>query len=83
MQATSTTSTRTAASTVARSCSTRKDDDYAPAKTKTNVDEALGANKYAALDTMLGTPNNLAIWDDTNDECMPQLLNGTGAAAVG
>ena len=32
---------------------------------------------------MLGTPNNLAIWDKTNDECMPQLLNGTGAAQWG
>ena len=32
---------------------------------------------------MLGTPNNLGIWDGTNDECMPQLLNGTGAAQWG
>ena len=32
---------------------------------------------------MLGTPNNLGIWDDTNRECMPQLLNGTGAAQWG
>ena len=60
-----------------------KDDQYAPAATKTNSDEALAANKYAAFDSMLGTPNNLGIWDDTNRECMPQLLNATGAAAVG
>ena len=32
---------------------------------------------------MLGTPNNLAVWDTTNDECMPQLFNGTGAAQWG
>ncbi len=60
-----------------------KDDGYQPAQTKTNVDEALGSNKYAALYGVLGTPNNLAIWDETNDECMPQLLNGSGAAQWG
>ena len=60
-----------------------KDDGYAPDKTKTNVDEALGSNKYASLAVVLGTANNLAIWDKTNDECMPQLLNATGAAQWG
>jgi branched-chain amino acid transport system substrate-binding protein len=60
-----------------------KDDGYKPDQTKTNVDEAMGSNKYAALFVTLGTPNNLAIWDATNDECMPQLLNGTGAAQWG
>ena len=54
-----------------------------PDKTKTNVDEALGSDKYAALYGVLGTPNNLAIWDTTNDECMPQLFNATGAAQWG
>ena len=43
-----------------------KDDGYQPDQTKTNVDEALGANKYAALFGVLGTPNNLAVWDETN-----------------
>src|SRR3954447_22664335 len=62
---------------------TGKDDQYQPAATKTNSDEALAANQYAAFNTMLGTPNNLGIWDDTNRECMPQLLNGTGAAQWG
>ncbi len=56
---------------------------YKPDQTKTNVDEALGSNKYAGFTTILGTPNNLAVWDETNDECMPQLLNGTGAAQWG
>ena len=60
-----------------------KDDGYAPDKTKTNVDEALGSGDYAALTTVLGTPNNLAVWDSTNDECMPQLFNATGAAQWG
>ena len=62
---------------------TSQDDGYAPDKTKTNVDEALGSGKYAALYGVLGTPNNLAIWDTTNDECMPQLFNATGAAQWG
>jgi branched-chain amino acid transport system substrate-binding protein len=56
-----------------------KDDGYQPDKTKSNVDEALGSNSYAALYAVLGTANNLAIWDEVNDECMPQLFNGTGA----
>jgi branched-chain amino acid transport system substrate-binding protein len=60
-----------------------KDDGYVPDKTKTNVDEAIGENKYAGLETVIGTPNNLAIWDETNEECMPQLLNGTGAPQWG
>jgi len=60
-----------------------KDDGYDAARTKANVDEALAAKSYAALFLTLGTPNNLAIWDGTNKECMPQLLNGTGAAQWG
>jgi branched-chain amino acid transport system substrate-binding protein len=56
-----------------------KDDGYLPDKTKTNVDEALGSGEYAALMAVLGTANNLAVWDDVNDECMPQLYNATGA----
>jgi branched-chain amino acid transport system substrate-binding protein len=60
-----------------------KDDGYQPDKTKSNVDEALGSNKYAALLAVLGTANNLAVWDETNDECMPQLFNATGAPQWG
>lgn len=60
-----------------------KDDLYEAAKTKANVAEAIASGKYAALVTTIGTPNNLAIWDDTHKECMPQLLNGTGAAQWG
>jgi branched-chain amino acid transport system substrate-binding protein len=60
-----------------------KDDGYQPAQTKTNVDEALGSNKYAAFDAMLGTPNGLATWDEYNDECMPGLYTASGAAQWG
>ena len=60
-----------------------KDDGYEAARTKANVTEAIASQKYAGLFLTLGTPNNLAVWDDTNKECMPQLLNGTGAAQWG
>ena len=60
-----------------------KDDVYQADKTKANVDEAIASKSYASLYLTLGTPNNLAIWDTTNKECMPQLLNGTGAAQWG
>ncbi len=60
-----------------------KDDVYQADKTKANVDEAIAAKKHAALFVTLGTPNNLAVWDTTNKECFPQLLNGTGAAQWG
>ena len=60
-----------------------KDDVYQADKTKANVDEAIAAKAYAGLFVTLGTPNNLAVWDTTNKECMPQLLNGTGAAQWG
>ena len=63
--ATSTTSTRTVASTVARSSSTSRTTGTTRPRRKTNVDEALRPDKYAAFMTVLGTPNNLAIWDDT------------------
>ena len=60
-----------------------KDDGYEAARTKANVTEAISSGKYAGIVTVVGTPNNLAIWDDTTKECMPQLLNGTGAAQWG
>jgi len=60
-----------------------KDDTYKPDLTKTNVDEAIQANKYAAMPMVLGTPNNLAVWDEMNQECMPELLAATGAPQWG
>ena len=60
-----------------------KDDGYQPDKTKSNVDEALGSAQYAALVGVLGTANNLAVWDEVNDECMPQLFNATGRPELG
>ena len=51
---TSSTSTTTAASTVASIVLDTKDDGYKPDQTKTNVDEALGSKKYASLFVTLG-----------------------------
>ncbi len=62
---------------------TSADDTYDPAKTKTNVDEALQANKYANMVAIIGTPQNLGVWDDLNQECMPQLLTASGAPQWG
>jgi branched-chain amino acid transport system substrate-binding protein len=59
------------------------DDQGQVAATKTNSDQALAAQKYAAYFGLLGTPHNLGIWDDTNRECMPHLLTATGAPQWG
>jgi ABC-type branched-subunit amino acid transport system substrate-binding protein len=55
-----------------------KDDVYQADKTKANVDEAIAARKHAALFVTLGTPNNLAVWDTTNKECMPHRCGAVG-----
>ncbi|MFT3851181.1 MAG: hypothetical protein QM733_00325 [Ilumatobacteraceae bacterium] len=60
-----------------------KDDGHQPDTTKTNVDEAIGSGDDAELYGTLGTASNQAIWDTTDDECMPQLRNGSAAARWG
>ncbi len=60
-----------------------KDDAYEPARTKTNVDEMLQSGDYAAFLAIIGTPNNLGVWDETNKECMPQLFNASGGVQWG
>ena len=60
-----------------------KDDAYEPARTQGNIDEMIQSGDYAALPEILGTANNLAVWDVLNDECMPQLVIGSGAAQWG
>ena len=60
-----------------------KDDAYEPAKTTSNVNEMLQSRQYAAFPEILGTANNLAVWDVLNDECMPQLVIGSGGAQWG
>ncbi len=60
-----------------------KDDAYEPGRTKTNVDEMLQSGRYAATTAMLGTPNNLGVWDELNQECMPHLFVAGGAVQWG
>ena len=54
------------------------DDAYDPARTLTNVEEALATENVFAYTDIIGTPNNLAVRDLLDDECVPQLLNQTG-----
>ena len=53
------------------------DDALNPTNTRKNADEAIQSNKYAASFAVLGTSNNLAIWDVMNKACMPQLMTAS------
>ena len=54
-----------------------KDDALNPTITRKNADEAIQSNNYAASFAVLGTSNNLAIWDTMNKACMPQLMTAS------
>jgi branched-chain amino acid transport system substrate-binding protein len=54
------------------------DDGYEPARTSQNVDELLNQGIFATSG-ILGTPQNLAVRDTLNDECVPHLFPSTGA----
>ncbi len=56
-----------------------RDDGYEAARTVENVEELITSEGVAAFMGVLGTPNNLAVIDELNEECIPQLLNATGA----
>lgn len=60
-----------------------RDDAYDPARTLANVEEMLETGEIFAFDHIIGSPQNLAIQDLLNDECVPQMLNGTGHPAWG
>ncbi|MEO5898642.1 MAG: ABC transporter substrate-binding protein, partial [Ilumatobacteraceae bacterium] len=59
------------------------DNQYKPDLTKTIADQALADGKYFGSMSINGTPHNLAIWDSLNEECLPMLLTGSGAAEWG
>jgi branched-chain amino acid transport system substrate-binding protein len=59
------------------------DNQYDPNLTKTISDKVIADGSYFAGVGINGTPQNLAIWDSLNDECMPTLLTGSGAAQWG
>lgn len=60
-----------------------RDDAYDPARTLTNTEDMLQTDKPFAFTYMIGTPNNLAIRDLLDEECVPQLFNSTGFPAWG
>jgi len=60
-----------------------KDDAYEPARTVTNVQELMQQDKVFAFSSILGTPPNLAVYDEIGEACVPQLFNATGHPAWG
>jgi branched-chain amino acid transport system substrate-binding protein len=59
------------------------DDAYDPARTLSNVEDALETVDPFAMVYMIGTPSNFAIRDLLDEECVPQLFNSTGHPAWG
>ncbi len=62
---------------------TSYDDAYDPARTVSNVQDALDTNMPFAFTYIVGTPNNLAVRDTIDQACVPQLFNSTGFPAWG
>jgi branched-chain amino acid transport system substrate-binding protein len=59
-----------------------RDDAYDPSKTTTNVNELVNDEKVFAMVSLLGTANVLAVQQDLQDNCIPNLLVQTGAPIV-
>ncbi len=55
-----------------------RDDNYESRRTVANVDEMIDVENLLGFAGILGSPNNLAVRDTLNDNCIPQLLNLTG-----
>jgi branched-chain amino acid transport system substrate-binding protein len=62
---------------------TTLDDGYEPARALQNVKRLVEQDKVFALFNTLGTANNLATWDYTNQQKVPQVFVATGASAWG
>ena len=59
-----------------------EDDQYAPEQTPGAVSKLLDAGTQV-FSAIVGSPNNLAVRDTLNEECIPQLANMTGLPAWG
>lgn len=59
------------------------DDGYEPGRTATNVQRLVQEEGVFALFNVIGTANNLAIWDSLEEECVPNLFAGTGSPLWG
>ena len=62
---------------------TTVDDSYEPPKAVQASRKLVEQDKVFALFNTLGTPSNLAIWDYTNQEKVPQVYVATGASEFG
>lgn len=60
-----------------------RDDAYDAARTSANVEEIAQTDNPLAFVDVIGSPNNGAIRDFTDAECIPQLFNSTGLPAWG
>jgi branched-chain amino acid transport system substrate-binding protein len=59
------------------------DDAYEPGRTAQNAQRLVQEEGVFALFNVIGTSNNTAIWDDLEDECVPNLFAGTGSPLWG
>jgi branched-chain amino acid transport system substrate-binding protein len=59
------------------------DDGYDPARAVSNARRLVTQEKVFALFNTLGTANNLAIWDYTKQQKVPQLFVATGGSEFG
>lgn len=62
---------------------TSLDDGYAPPRAVENAKRFMEQDKVFGLFNTLGTANNVAIWDETNRQEVPQVFVATGASAFG
>jgi ABC-type branched-subunit amino acid transport system substrate-binding protein len=58
------------------------DDQYDPALTPGVINSALDGGAQV-ISEIIGTPNNLAVRDTLNEECVPQLMAASGDPAFG
>lgn len=62
---------------------TTMNDEYAPDRTRANVDQLVQSDGVFGLIGVVGTPNNAAIRDDLGDQCVPNLFVATGSQLWG
>lgn len=62
-----------------------QDDQYNPAETAANIDEMVGEDGEGAFAvfSVVGTANNIAIRDQLNELCVPDIFAATGSPAWG
>jgi branched-chain amino acid transport system substrate-binding protein len=60
-----------------------EDDQYIASQTVTNVQNMLSSNDVFGLFNVVGTKNNLAIRDQINAQCVPDLFAASGATQWG